>query len=170
MDTFQILLIIHIIFGIICLFSGVIAMSAKKRRGIHTKWGELYHASYVVIFITAIILSILRWEEIAYLFYVALFSYSFAIYGYLARKRRWKNWIHHHIRGMLGSYIGAVTALLVNVGNMIPLLNQLPKLWLWFIPTIIGTPLIYIVSQKYTRNKKEEPGKELSRKENNNTL
>ena len=153
LDTFQILLIIHIIFGIICLFSGVIAMSAKKRRGIHTKWGELYHASYVVIFITAIILSILRWEEIAYLFYVALFSYSFAIYGYLARKRRWKNWIHHHIRGMLGSFIGAVTALLVNIGDMVPLLNQLPKLWLWFIPTIIGIPIISIVGKRYSRDK-----------------
>ena len=170
MGTFQILLIIHIIFGTICLFSGAISMSAKKRRGIHTKWGELYHASYVVISITAIILSILRWEEIAYLFYVALFSYSFAIYGYLARKKRWKDWIHHHIIGMLGSYIGAVTALLVNVGSSIPLINHFPKLWFWFLPTIIGTPLIYIVVLKYTRNKKEEPGIELSKKENNNNL
>ncbi|MDF9761712.1 uncharacterized protein YacL [Peribacillus simplex] len=128
-------------------------MSAKKRRGIHTKWGELYHASYVVIFITAIILSILRWEEIAYLFYVALLSYSFAIYGYLARKQHWKNWIIHHIRGMLGSYIGAVTALLVNVGSSIPLINNLPMLWFWFLPTIIGIPLSYIVIQKYTKDK-----------------
>jgi hypothetical protein len=139
-------------------------MSAKKRRGTHTKWGELYHASYVVIFITAIILSILRWEEIAYLFYVALFSYSFAIYGYLARKRRWKNWIHHHIRGMLGSYIGAVTALLVNVGGMIPLLTLLPKLWFWFLPTIVGAPLIYIVGQKSRRSKMSND------KKHNNTL
>ena len=153
MDTFQILLIIHIICGTICLFSGAISMSAKKRRGIHTKWGELYHASYVVIFITAIILSILRWEEIAYLFYVAISSYSFAIYGYLARKRRWKNWIHHHIRGMLGSYIGAVTALLVNLGSSIPLINHLPKLWFWFLPTIIGIPIISIVGKRYSRDK-----------------
>ncbi|MFC3882377.1 DUF2306 domain-containing protein [Bacillus songklensis] len=153
MNVFQILLIIHIIFGIICLFSGAISMFAKKRKGTHTKWGELYHASYVVIFITAIILSILRWEEIAYLFYVALFSYSFAIYGYLACKRRWKNWMHHHIRGMLGSYIGAVTALLVNVGDMIPLFNLLPKLWFWFLPTIVGAPLIYMVGLRFRRNK-----------------
>lgn len=45
----------------------------KKRKGTHTEWGEVYHASYVVVFITAIILSILHWNEIAYLFYVALF-------------------------------------------------------------------------------------------------
>ena len=58
----------------------------SKEKGKHTEWGEIYHASYVVITITAIILSIINWDKIAYLFYVAIFSYSFAIYGYLARK------------------------------------------------------------------------------------
>ncbi|PEY38384.1 DUF2306 domain-containing protein [Bacillus cereus] len=152
MDIFHILLIIHILFGTICLISGAVAMSAKKRKGTHTKWGEVYHASYVVVFITAVILSILHWNEIAYLFYVALFSYSFAIYGYLARKKRWKNWIHHHIRGMLGSYIGAVTALLVNIGNSIPILNLLPTLSFWFLPTLIGTPLTIFVVKKYKKH------------------
>ncbi|WP_051317176.1 hypothetical protein [Ectobacillus panaciterrae] len=169
MNLFQFLLIIHILSGTICLISGAISIFARKQKGLHTKWGELYHAFYVVVFITAIIMSIMRWEEIAYLFYVALFSYSLAIYGYLARKKRWKNWIHHHIRGMLGSYIGAVTALLVNVGPSIPLINYLPKLWFWFLPTIIGTPLAYTVAQKYTKNKRE-PGKEWSSKENKNNF
>ncbi|MBG9476022.1 alcohol dehydrogenase [Bacillus megaterium] len=155
MGIFKMILMIHIAFGVICLLLGILAMSAKKRRGSHTKWGEVYHASYVGVFITAIILSILRWEEIAYLFYVALFSYSFAIYGYLAGKRRWKNWIYHHIRGMLGSYIGAVTALLVNIGDMLPLLNKLPTLWFWFLPTIVGVPIASIVAKKYRRGKKE---------------
>ncbi|WP_410982726.1 DUF2306 domain-containing protein [Bacillus cereus] len=155
MKIFHILLIIHILFGSICLISGAISMSAKKRKGTHTEWGEVYHASYVVVFITAVILSILHWNEIAYLFYVALFSYSFVIYGYLARKRRWKNWIHHHIRGMLGSYIGAVTALLVNVGNYIQILNLLPKLSFWFLPTLIGTPLIISVARKYRKHSNE---------------
>jgi hypothetical protein len=152
---FNIILIIHIVCGIICLLFGILSMSAPKKRGAHTKWGEVYHASYVGVFITAIILSILRWEEIAYLFYVALFSYSFAIYGYLAGKRRWKNWLNHHIRGMLGSYIGAVTALLVNIGHMLPLLNKLPKLWFWFLPTIVGVPIASIVAKKYRGGKKE---------------
>jgi hypothetical protein len=81
-----------------------------------------------------------------------VFSYGLAIYGYAARKRKWKNWLQHHIRGMLGSYIGAVTALLVNVGDSIPLLNKLPALSYWFLPTIIGSPLIYIVARRYRKN------------------
>ncbi len=120
--------------------------SKEERK--HTEWGEIYHASYVVITLTAIILSIINWDKIAYLFYVAIFSYAFAIYGYLARKKRWKNWIHHHITGMLGSYIGAVTALLVNVGIHIPIINLLPPIWFWFLPTLIGIPLVASVSKK----------------------
>lgn len=151
MRIFNILLTIHILFGTICLITGIIAMVAQKKKGKHTEWGEIYHASYVVITVTAIILSIINWDKIAYLFYVAIFSYSFAIYGYLARKKRWKNWLHHHIRGMLGSYIGAVTALLVNVGIHIPLINLLPPIWFWFLPTLIGIPLVASVSKKYKK-------------------
>ena len=62
--------------------------SKEERK--HTEWGEIYHASYVVITLTAIILSIINWDKIAYLFYVAIFSYAFAIYGYLARKNAGK--------------------------------------------------------------------------------
>lgn len=86
MSIFNILLTIHILFGTICLITGIVAMVAQKKKGKHTEWGEIYHASYVVITLTAIILSIINWDKIAYLFYVAIFSYSFAIYGYLARK------------------------------------------------------------------------------------
>ena len=72
MGIFNILLIIHILFGTICLITGIIAMVAQKERK-HTEWGEIYHASYVVVTITAIILSIINWDKIAYLFYVAIF-------------------------------------------------------------------------------------------------
>lgn len=83
MSIFNILLTIHILFGTICLITGIVAMVAQKKKGKHTEWGEIYHASYVVITLTAIILSIINWDKIAYLFYVAIFSYSFAIYDYL---------------------------------------------------------------------------------------
>ena len=73
MSIFNILLTIHILFGTICLITGIVAMVAQKKKGKHTEWGEIYHASYVVITLTAIILSIINWDKIAYLFYVAIF-------------------------------------------------------------------------------------------------
>jgi hypothetical protein len=94
-------------------------------------------------------MSILHWEESAYLLDIGVFSYSLAFQGYLSAKKRLKNWIGSHIGGMLGSYIGIVTATLVVNANKIPLLNELPILFIWFLPTIIGTPIIIKIVNKY---------------------
>ncbi len=116
--------------------------------------GEIYHGFYAVVFITAVVMSVIHWEESAYLFYIGIFSYALALLGYLAAKKRWKNWIGTHIGGMLGSYIGIVTAtIVVNVPN-IPMLNELPALLFWLLPTIIGTPFIIRVGNKYKPKKK----------------
>ncbi|MFD0681232.1 MULTISPECIES: DUF2306 domain-containing protein [unclassified Paenibacillus] len=147
---FSIFLIIHLLTGIICLVSGLFAMFSKKKKGKHTLSGEIYHCSYVIVFVTAIAMSILHWETSQYLFYVALFSYGLALLGYLAAKKKWKNWLGSHIGGLAGSYIGIVTATLVVNVHRIPVLNELPQLLFWFLPTIIGTPIIFIVGKKYS--------------------
>jgi hypothetical protein len=124
-------------------------MSSRKRKGKHTVFGEIYHWLYVVVFITAVTMSIIYWEESAYLFYIALFSYALALLGYLSAKMRWNKWVGSHIGGMLGSYIGIVTAAIVVNVPKVPILNELPILLFWLLPTIIGTPLIFIVGKKY---------------------
>ncbi|MGE8078689.1 DUF2306 domain-containing protein [Peribacillus loiseleuriae] len=146
---FKIFLIAHILTGGICLIIGLFAMFTKKKKGKHTISGEIYHYSYVIVFVTAVIMSILHWEKSQYLFYIALFSYGLALFGYLAVKKKWKNWLGFHLGGMLGSYIGIVTATLVVNVHRIPLLNEFPTLLFWFLPTIIGTPMIVKIGQKY---------------------
>jgi uncharacterized membrane protein HdeD (DUF308 family) len=152
---FQILLFIHIITGTVCLITGLISMLSKKKRGKHTLSGELYHWSYVIIFLTAVMMAIMYWEKNAHLFFIALFSYSFALKGYLAAKHKKKNWLRSHIGGMLGSYIGIVTATIVVNIPRIPLLNELPLIIFWFLPTIIGVPLINRSIRKIYESKKE---------------
>lgn len=124
-------------------------MSSRKKKGKHTVSGEIYHCSYVLVFVTAVVMSILHWEESAYLFYIGLISYVLALLGYLSAKIRWKHWLGSHIGGMLGSYIGIVTATIVVNVPKIPILNELPPLLFWLLPTIIGTPLIFKVGNKY---------------------
>ncbi|MET0785230.1 MAG: DUF2306 domain-containing protein [Paenisporosarcina sp.] len=150
---FNLFLFLHIVTGMICLISGVFAMNSKKRRGRHTVSGSIYHWSYFVVFITALIMSVLHWEESQHLFYIALFSYTLALLGYLAAKKRWTKWLRSHISGMLGSYIGIVTATLVVNVRHIPILNELPPLLFWLLPTIIGTPIIFKVAKKYSPKK-----------------
>lgn len=153
MSIHSILLITHIIAGAFCLFIGLISFSAKKQKGIHTLIGEGYHLGYFIVFISSVGMAIINWTESAYLFYIAIFSYGLALFGYLARKLRWKNWLPKHIGAMAGSYIGIVTAVLVVNGMDIPLLNKIPVILLWFLPTIVGTPLIILTNQRF--NKKQ---------------
>lgn len=153
MNVHTILLIIHIIAGGFCLLTGAINFSVKKEKGCHTRIGELYHIGYLIVFITSVGMALINWAASAYLFYIAIFSYGLALFGYLARKRRWNGWLPMHIGGMAGSYIGIITAVLVVNGADIPLINHIPALLLWFIPTIVGTPLIFMVNRRYRTSK-----------------
>lgn len=143
MTLVNVLLILHIAAGSVCLATGLAAALARKSKGIHTAAGEVYHGAYVVILITSVWMAVIHWTESAYLLFIGIFSYSFALLGYLARKLRRPGWLTRHISGMIGSYIAIVTAILVVNGPHIPYLNQLPPLTLWFLPTLIGSPIIY---------------------------
>ncbi|MEC5425846.1 DUF2306 domain-containing protein [Virgibacillus sp. C22-A2] len=154
MNTHTFLLIIHIIAGSFCLLAGAINFSVKKEKGYHTRIGEWYHIGYFLVFLTSVGMAIINWSESAYLFYIAIFSYGLALFGYLARKISWRGWLSMHIGGMAGSYIGIITAVLVVNGAAIPLINQIPSLLLWFMPTIIGTPIIFMVGKRYSTHTK----------------
>lgn len=152
---FDLVLLLHIVAGVICLITGLLAAASKKKKGSHTTFGEIYHGSYIIVFLTSILMAILHWDESAYLFYIALFSYGLALIGYIAAKVRKRNWLALHIGGMLGSYIGVMTAVLVVNASKIPLLNEIPILLIWFLPTIIGTPIITFISNKYIPRKSQ---------------
>lgn len=148
MTVFGFFLTLHIISGTLCLIIGLIAAFSKKQSGRHTFLGELYHGFYVIVFVSAVVTSVMHWHESAYLFFIALFSYSLALFGYLARKRHVRNWLPKHIGGMLGSYIGIVTAVLVVNISDIPIVNEWPALIFWLLPTVIGTPIIIAVNNQ----------------------
>ncbi|WAH38786.1 DUF2306 domain-containing protein [Alicyclobacillus dauci] len=154
MSLFSGLIIVHIVSGTCCLVMGAVALLARKRRGKHTVWGEAYHATYVILFLSALFTSILHWQQDAYLFYIDLFSYGLALLGYLSRKIRWKDWLKTHIAGMAGSYIALITAIFVVNQPHIPGMNKIPALVFWFLPTIVGTPLIFRTASRYTKPRK----------------
>ena len=131
----SLVLIIHIAAGITGLVLGPIAMTARKRRGRHTRAGETYHWVMLTVCLSALALALADWDRLWWFVPIAVFSYANALVGYLAVKIRWRGWIKAHIGGMCGSYIALVTALLV--------VNLQPApLWVWFLPTIVGVPLI----------------------------
>ncbi|GGG14064.1 DUF2306 domain-containing protein [Paenibacillus abyssi] len=158
-DTIDmIMLIMHIISGYLALGIGIAAMLAPKKRGRHTTSGSIYFWLVTVVCASAIVMSIMNWEVSSYLFYVAIFSYVFALFGYIAYKMKWKNWMVSHIAGMGGSYIAIVTGFIVVNQSNAPFLAEVPSLVLWLLPTIVGTPILRMVGNKYdTRMKKRHP-------------
>lgn len=65
-------LIIHIIGGAVALLSGLLAMFAQKRRGLHSKSGLVYAISMFVVAISAIIVSLQK--DLLFLLLVGFFS------------------------------------------------------------------------------------------------
>ena len=149
--SFFLPLIVHALAGLTTVITGIVAFSMPKRRGRHPRWGGRYLWAYTVVFLTATILSGERWSTDAYLFFIALVGYVFALGGYVARRFRrepWlmrllgKNWVIAHSIGTIGSYIVLLTGFYVDNAHLIPLLNQLPPLTFWVLPTVIGIPFI----------------------------
>jgi hypothetical protein len=149
--SFFLPLIVHVLAGLTTVITGIVAFSMPKRRGRHPRWGERYLWAYTLVFLTATILSFQRWSVNAYLFFIALVGYGFALGGYAARRfhrAHWlmrllgKNWVIAHIVGTIGSYIILLTGFYVDNAHLIPLLNQLPQITFWVLPTVIGIPFI----------------------------
>lgn len=150
-------LIVHIAAGAVCVLVGLGALLARKRQGLHTALGETYHASYVVVLISTVIMSLLNWAELAHLFFIGVFSYGLALWGYLARKRRRPGWLTWHISGLVGSYIGVLTAVLVTNGPNLPGFQALPEQLFWFLPTIVGAPLVFLTVARHVGGKARNP-------------
>jgi hypothetical protein len=156
--SFFLPLIVHVLAGLTTAITGIVAFSMPKRRGRHPRWGERYLWAYTLVFLTATILSVQRWSVDAYLFFIALVGYGFALGGYAARRFRrerlmlyllGKNWVIAHIVGTIGSYIVLLTGFYVDNAHLIPLLNQLPQLTFWVLPTVFGIPFILLSISRF---------------------
>ena len=122
-------------------------MFAQKRPGFHTRVGEVYHWVMLAVCVSAVGLAALAWNRLWWFLPIAVFSYANALVGYVAAKRRRPGWLPFHIGGMCGSYIALVTALLVvNVGDRLPIV--------WFLPTIVGSPLIAWLTREVVRGRR----------------
>ena len=56
-------------------------------------------------------------------------------------------WLIAHIAGMLGSYIGAITAFVVNNNRWL----GLPEIVVWLGPTVIIVPFIFYETAKFKK-------------------
>ncbi len=133
---------IHVVLGLVCTVTGVIAMLSQKREGRHPKYGKIYFWCLAGIFLTATALAAVRWAEDYHLFVLSALSFAAAYLGRRARRQRWRNWVRLHITGMGASYILLLTAFYVDNGKNLPLWRELPPIAYWLLPAAVGVPLV----------------------------
>jgi hypothetical protein len=133
---------IHILLGLACTVTGVVAMLSKKREGRHPRYGTIYYWCLTGVFVTATGLATVRWAEDYHLFILGALSFAAAYLGRQARRQRWRNWAGLHISGMAASYILLLTAFYVDNGKSLPLWKELPPIAYWLLPAAVGVPLI----------------------------
>jgi hypothetical protein len=159
--SFFLPLVVHAVAGLVTGSTGLMAFRAPKRRERHPRWGIRYLWAYTVVCLTATILSAERWEADAYLFFLAVIGYGFALGGYGARRFRamppvrrvlGKQWVVVHIIGMIGSYIVLWTAFYVDNAHLIPGMKELPPLTFWVLPSLIGLPFMVLSLSRFVPN------------------
>jgi hypothetical protein len=132
----------HILLGLACTVTGVVAMSSEKREGRHPRYGRIYYWCLIGVFLTATGLAAVRWAEDYHLFILGALSLAEAYLGRRARRQRWRNWVRLHITGMGASYVLLLTAFYVDNGKSLPLWRELPPIAYWLLPAAVGLPLI----------------------------
>jgi hypothetical protein len=156
--SFFLPLVVHSLSALTTGVTGVITFSLPKRSARHPKWGVRYLWGYMVVFLTALLLSVQHFPTDAYLVVLATLGYGFALAGYGARRFRRQpmekralgnQWIVAHIIGMIGSYVVLWTAFYVDNAHLFPGLEVLPTLTFWVLPTVIALPFLMVSLSRF---------------------
>jgi len=116
---------VHVLLGLACTITGIIAMLSAKRRGRHPSFGSIYYWCLMGVFVTASGLAAVRWIEDYQLFILGTLAFAAAYLGRMARRKRWSNWVKLPITGMGMSYVLLLTAFYVDNRKNLPLWRDL---------------------------------------------
>jgi hypothetical protein len=136
-------LTVHVLAGIASVLVGALAAFAPKRPGRHPRWGTGYLYGLSVVFATAVVMSMLRWEHNRHLFGIAVVAYGLGLTCRWLHRHAPPRWMLWHGVAMAGSYVALLTGFYVDNSERLPVWNQLPHLAYWVLPTAIGIPLTW---------------------------
>lgn len=146
--VFLVALGVHVIAGAVGVVAGVVAAFSPKRRGRHPVAGTVFLYAIGGVFVTATVMTAIRWEHNAHLFAVAVVTGSLALSGFWVRRRRPRRWLAGHGALMSGAYIGLLTGFYVDNGPRLPLWDQLPPIAFWFLPAAVGIPIAWVALRR----------------------
>lgn len=138
---FLISVALHIAAGITAVVAGAAVMLMTKGTRRHRRLGWTYVTAQSVIFLTMVVMVIIRWPFNVHLLVLGTIAMTTASLGVVNRRRRGSDsW---HIAAMGLSYITTLTAFLVDNGPQLPVWELLPSWVHWLLPALIGAPLMF---------------------------
>lgn len=152
--AFLVLLGIHVAAALVAIVTGLIAMLSRKGSGRHIVAGRFYFGAILVIFTTACAMSAFRWPTDAPLIAAGSVAAGSATYGF-AYRRLHRPGDTPHIIAMGISYVAMLTAFYVDNGPQLPIWRLLPSWLFWFLPAIVGAPLIVRAVLRHRRSRSE---------------
>ena len=78
----------HVLLGLACTITGLIAMLSPKRPGRHPRFGSIYFWCLAGVFVTMSALAAARWSEDYHLFIIGTLAFAAAYFGRRARRKR----------------------------------------------------------------------------------
>jgi hypothetical protein len=148
--VFLAFLAVHVIAGLSAVTTGAAAALARKGSPRHVRAGRWYYRAISVVFATALVLTAMRLRQDYHLAIIGMVAFAAATLGYQHRRRH-RPGDAPHIIGMGLSYIAMLTAFYVDNGPHLPLWDRLPDIAFWFLPSLVGVPLLL---RALTRNRR----------------
>jgi uncharacterized membrane protein HdeD (DUF308 family) len=139
--VFLAFLAVHVAAGLTAVITGAIAAFARKGSPRHIRAGRMFYQAITIVFLTATALSIMRWQQDFRLLIIGAVAFAAATTGYLHRRRH-RPGDTGHVLGMGIGYVAMLTAFYVDNGPHLPLWDKLPPLAFWFLPGVVGAPII----------------------------
>jgi hypothetical protein len=140
------IIVAHATVGVAVLLLGLVALTARKRRGRHTRAGTIYVSIMLPLLVSGVVIGA-RHPGISPFEAAVIPTGGPLLLGYWAVRRRPRRflgqpWLTWHISGMGGSFIGVVTAGSFQV--VYPLLPDNPVMMtlMFAVPSVVGTVLI----------------------------
>ena len=134
-------LAIHVLAGLTAVVAGAIAALARKGSPHHIRAGRVFYRAIMVLFLTAAALTAMRFRPDYHLLIIGTVAFAAAVVG-VQHRRRHRPGDTGHIAGMGIAYIAMLTAFYVDNGPHLPLWDRLPPLTFWFLPSVVGAPII----------------------------
>jgi uncharacterized membrane protein len=133
------LIALHVPSGVIAVVSGAAAMLSDKGSPAHRRRGRWYLGALVATCVSGAGLVATRWPRFQHLLVLGIVAAALAGLGYATRRRAAPSM---HLAAMGASYIVMLTAFYVDNGPKLPLWNKLPAISFWFLPAVVGIPLV----------------------------